>query len=269
MKHLFALLVLLSFLLTSCDLKSAPVIGGFFPTETPTITLTASQTPTSIPTATETPTLTPSPIPTDTPTITPTPGPFSFYDDFSGPNPLSSYSCDNCTVNDGRLLFGPFAPEDNIGEQFSLVLCEVCGAHIHYRVSVDATYVDGPTDRFFGIIGLVNADANKLNRVLYLGISTWQVYVIRDYDYRNGILNELNSNLTGYVNPTTATNHIVIEVKPSARPDFVDVYFTVNGGLLYVLYLQPAAPTLAGLGMSFHSMTVAYDNFTYEEIEVE
>jgi len=269
MKRLFSLSVLLIFLLTSCDLKSAPVIGGLFPTETPTITPTFTPTQTPIPTATQTPTLTPSPIPTDTSTITPTPGTFAFYDDFSGPNSLGNFSCDKCTVKDGRLVFGPFPPEDNIGEQFSLVLCEVCGAHTHYRVSVDATYVDGPTDRFFGIIGLVNADAKKPNRVLYLGISTWQVYVIRDYDYKNGILNELNSNLTGYVNPTTATNHIVIEVKPSSQPDFVDVYFTVNGGLLYVLYLQPAAPTVTGLGMSFHSMTVAYDNFTYEEIEVE
>jgi hypothetical protein len=156
-----------------------------------------------------------------------------------------------------------------MGEQFSMVVCEVCGEHTYYRVSVDATYVDGPTDRFFGLIGLINADSVDLNRVIYLGISTWQVYVIRDYDYKNSMLNELNSNLTGYIYPTTATNHIVIEVKPSAQPNFVDVYFTVNNGLLYVLYTQPAVPTLAGLGMSFHSMTVAYDNFVYEEIEVK
>jgi hypothetical protein len=59
------------------------------------------------------------------------------------------------------------------------------------------------------------------------------------------------------------------QVKPSAQPDFVDVYFTVNNGLMYVLYLQPVKPTYAGLGMSFHSMRVAYDNFVYEEIEVK
>ena len=69
-----------------------------------------------------------------------------------------------------------------MGEQFSMVICDACGAHTYYRVSVDATYVDGPTDRFFGIIGLVDADESNLNRVAYLGISTWQVYVIRDYD---------------------------------------------------------------------------------------
>jgi hypothetical protein len=270
MKKPYMVTLLLVILLTNgCSLGSAPLIGGLFATETPTSTPTFTPTLTPIPTATQTPTLTPSPIPTDTPTITPTPGPFSFRDDFSQANALSRYSCDQCKIEDGRLIFGPFDPVDNIGEQFSMVLCEECGAHTYYRVSVDATYVSGPTDRFYGIIGLVDGDASKLDRVIYLGISTWQVYVVRDYDYKNEWLKELNSDLSGYVNPTTATNHIVIEVKPSAQPNFVDVYFTVNGGLLYVLYLQPAEPTYAGLGMSFHSMTVAFDNFVYEEIEVK
>jgi hypothetical protein len=58
-------------------------------------------------------------------------------------------------------------------------------------------------------------------------------------------------------------------VQPSAQPDLVDVNFTINGGKVYVLYSQPAVPTLAGMGMSFHSMTVAFDNFLFEEIETE
>ena len=121
----------------------------------------------------------------------------------------------------------------------------------------------------YGIVGGVRRDNLRIDRILYFGVSTWQVYTIRDYDYGKGLLNELQSNLSGYINPTTATNHLVIEVKPSSQPEFVDVYFTVNNGLMYVLYLQPAKPTYAGLGMSFHSMTVAYDNFSYEEIEVK
>lgn len=269
MKKICTVILLLIVVLSGCSLQSAPLIGGLFPTETPTITPSFTPTLTPIPTSTETATLTPSPIPTDTPTITPTPGPFSFRADFSDSSALKHFSCDQCKVENGQLLFGPFPPEDNIGEQFNLVLCEECGKHTYYRVSVDATYMDGPTDRFFGIIGPVDATATDLNRILYLGVSTWQVYVIRDYDYGKGILNELSSDLSGYILPTRGTNHLVIEVKPSAQPNFVDVYFTVNGGLLYVLYLQPAVPTYAGLGMSFHSMTVAYDNFVYEEIEVK
>jgi len=265
------LALLLIFALTGCSLQSAPVIGGFFPTDTPTITPTFTPTQTPIPTSTETATqtLTPSPIPTDTPTITLTPGPFTFFDDFSQPNSISQYSCDQCVVKDGSLLFGPFDPENNLGEQFRMVIREICGAHTHYRLSVDATYVDGPTDRFFGIVALIKGDENNLDRVVYLGISTWQVYVIRDYNYKTGILSDLSADLTGYVNPGRNTNHIMIEVKPSARDGFVDVYFTINNGLLYVLYLQPAEGTLAGLGMSFHSMTVSFDNFRYEEIVVE
>jgi hypothetical protein len=250
-------------------MQSAPLMRGLFPSETPTITPTFTPTLTPVPTSTVTPTLTPSPLPTDTPTITPTPGPFSFRDDFSQADTLYRYTCEQCRIEDGSLVFGPFEPKDNLGEQFNLVICDICGEHTYYRVSVDATYVDGPTDRFYGIISLVEPGSSGLKRLVYLGISTWQVYVIRDYDYGKGILNELNSNLTGYVNPGKATNHILLEVKPSAQANFVDVYFTINNGLMYVLYLQPAKPTMAGLGMSFHSMTVAYDNFTYEEIEIK
>jgi len=272
MKRLSILITFITiFALSSCDLKSAPVIGGFFPTDTPTptLTFTPTLTPTATATPTETPTLTPSPIPTDTPTITPTPGPFSFSDDFSSPNSLGNYTCNKCVVKDGRLVFGPFDPVDNIGEQFSLIVCETCGKHIYYRLSVDATYVDGPTDRFFGLTALIDGTSNRLDRVIYFGASTWQVYAIRDYDYKNSFLNEFVQDLTGYLNPGVATNHIVIEVKPSAQPNLVDVYFTINNGILYVLYSQPAIPTEAGMGMSFHSMTVAFDNFQYEEIEVK
>jgi len=272
MKRFFALTTLLVMLvLSGCNLKSAPVIGGFFPTETPTATLTFTPTQTFTPTstATETPTLTPSPLPSDTPTITPTPGPFSYFEDFSKDNAMGHFSCEKCNVDGGRLLFGPFEPENNLGEQFRIVWCESCGAHTYYRLSVDVSYVDGPTDRFYGIVGLIDATSTTLNRAIYLGASTWQVYTIRDYDYNDSMLKELNSNITGYLNPSTASNHLEIEVKPSVQPNLVDVFFRINSGVMYVLYSQPAVPTQAGLGMSFHSMTVAYDNFLYEEIEVK
>ena len=270
MKKLISLwVVFILSMLTACNLQSAPVIGGFFPTDTPTATLTFTPTLTPTSTLTETPILTPSPIPTDTPMITPTPGPVSFFDNFSSPDSISNYSCDKCIVKDGGLSFGPFEPENNLGEQFRVIVCEVCGAHKYYRVSVDATYVDGPTDRFFGLVALVKGNERNLDRAVYLGISTWQIYVMRDYNYKTGILNELSSDASGYLFPGRNTNHIVIEVKPSARDGFVDAYFTINGGLLYILYLQPEEETLAGMGMSFHSMTVSFDNFQYEEVEIK
>ena len=272
MKRLFGLITLLFvFALSGCDLKSAPIIGGLFPTETPTATptFTPTETPTPTATATETPTLTPSLLPSNTPTITPTPGPFSYYEDFSQANSIGHFSCEKCKIDDGRLLFGPFEPENNLGEQFSIVWCETCGAHTYYRLSVDVSYMDGPTDRFYGIVGLIDATSTTLNRVLYLGASTWQVYTVRDYDYEESTLKELAYDAVGYLNPGTASNHLEIEIKPSVQPDLVDVYFRINGAVMYVLYSQPAVPTQAGLGMSFHSMTVAYDNFTYEEIEVK
>ena len=270
MKRFFAWIILLVMLaLSSCDLKAAPVIGGLFPTETPTATLTFTPTQTFTPTstATETPTLTPSPLPTNTPTITPTPGPISYFEDFSQASALGHFSCEKCKIESSNLLFGPFEPENNLGEQFRIVLCETCGAHTYYRLSVDVSYLDGPTDRFYGIVGLIDASSTTLNRVVYLGASTWQVYTIRDYDYKNSMLEELNGNITGYLNPGRASNHLEIEVIPSTQPNLVDVFFRVNNAVMYVLYSQPAVPTQAGLGMSFHSMTVAYDNFKYEELE--
>lgn len=263
------ILVILTLVISSCSLESAPIISGFYPTDTPTHTATFTPTATATSTPTETPTQTPSPIPSRTPTITPTPGPFTYYEDFSNPGSISNFICDKCRVQDGKLVFGPFDPENNLGEQFNFVICDTCGEHTYYRISADATYMEGPTDRFFGLIALLDLTPTQLNRLLYLGTSTWQIYVIRDYDYKNGVLNELNANVSGYLNPGVAANHLVIEVKPSAQPDLVDVYFTINGGVLYVLYSQPAKPTLAGFGMSFHSMTVSFDNFAYEEIETE
>jgi hypothetical protein len=257
------------FVLSGCRLESVPLARNFFPTQTPSPTLTFTPTETPIPTATETATFAPTPLPSTTPTITPTPGPFTYSEDFSNPGSLDNFFCDQCSVQDGKLVFGPFNPENNLGEQFNFLVCDICGNTIHYRVSVDAIYIDGPTDRFFGLAALIDTTPTELNRVIYLGTSTWQIYVIRDYDYKNGILNELSTNLSGYINPGVSVNRLEIEVKPSAQPDLVDVYFTINGGILYVLYSQPAVPTLAGMGMSFHSMTVAFDNFLFEEIETE
>lgn len=270
MKRLYTITFLIALLtLSGCRLESVPLIGNFIPTETPTATLTFTPTETPTSTPTETPTQTPSPVPSNTPTITPTPGPFTYAEDFSSSRSLDNFICDRCKIENGQLVFGPFDPENNLGEQFNFVICDLCGKHTYYRISVDATYLEGPTDRFFGLTALIDATPSRLNRVIYLGTSTWQIYVIRDYDYKNGILNELNSNLSGYINPGVYTNRLMIEVKPSTQPDLVDVYFTINGGILYVFYSQPAVPTLAGLGMSFHSMTVAFDNFLFEEIEAE
>ncbi|MDO8755035.1 MAG: hypothetical protein Q7J80_14150, partial [Anaerolineales bacterium] len=70
------------------------------------------------------------------------------------------------------------------------------------------------------------------------------------------------------VAPSTQTNHLEIEVKP-ASDGASDIYFTLNGKNVYILYGQSSVPSFVGLGMSFHSVTVAYDNFMYEEIEVQ
>jgi hypothetical protein len=266
-RALCILTAVFSLVSAACNSGSLPVIGGWLASATPTASVTP--TPTEPPTATPTPTASATPTPSRTPTITPTPGPFTYVDDFSSWNAHAWTLCAECAVKDGMLHFGPFTPENNMGEQFNLIVCTVCGRHTFYRLSVDVTYLDGPTDRFYGLIGYVfSGDDNYLDRVLYLGISTWQVYVVRDYNYADGVLEELDSDY-GRLNPGRATNRIAIEIKPSAQPNLADVYFSINNTLTYVLYSQPAEPSEAGLGMSFHSMTVAFDHFEYEEIRPE
>jgi hypothetical protein len=100
----------------------------------------------------------------------------------------------------------------------------------------------------------------------YLGLSPWQFYVVRDYDYGAGQLKTLAGKASRLVAPSTQTNHLEINIKPSANGS-VDVYFSINSNPVYVLYSQAAVASRVGVGMSFHSVAVAYDNFEYEEIE--
>lgn len=263
------LIVLLAFLgLSACRMgpDTAALAGTMVAQTEAAITQTAvAASPTPLPpTSTVTPTATKTPRPSPTPSITPTPGPFSYTDDFSEKKARAWSSCDKCDWKDGEMIFGPFIAGSNPGENLNFVICDICGERKFYKMSVDVTFVDGQVDRFFGVIGPVSKD-----HIYYMGLSPFQAAVVRDYDYSVGLLKPLANDTQGLVKAGKATNHLEIIVKPAANnPALMDVYFMLNGKNFYVLTGRKAEKSMVGLAMSFHSVTVAYDNFYYEEIEV-
>jgi len=166
--------------------------------------------------------------------------------------------CDKCSWKDGQLILGPYDPGKNAGENLNFVLCAACNKHKYYRMSVDVTFLDGQVDRYFGILAPFTAD-----HIYYMGISPYQLAIVRDYDYSAGLLKTLTSSSGRLVKPGAATNHFEVEVKPASDSNLVDIYYSLNGKTYYVLNSRKAEESLVGLGMSYYSVTVAYDNFEY------
>jgi hypothetical protein len=274
MKTRFLILVLAILILSACQAAPDPVVVAAtaaaqtaaaasptpLPTETP---VPPTATHTAIPpTATNTPvppTATKTPVP---PTETAIPGPFTFKDDFSKKDVETWAKCEKCEWREGQLILGPFEPGSNAGESLNFVLCATCGQRIYYRMAVDVTFVDGQVDRYFGIVGPVTQE-----HIYYAGLSPWQFFTVRDYDFKAQIVKNLKSAENSLVKASKATNHFEVVVKPASSKGSVDIFFSLNGQSIYVVYDKPATESFVGLGMSFHSVAVAYDNFEYEELE--
>lgn len=225
------------------------------PTNTPlpTATATATSTFTPVPpTATPVPTRTP--VPTETKVPTPTPGPF--VDDFSTAN-AAWEGCDGCKIEGGRLLMGPFDPAAN----FHYTVCKTCESYMYFQTSADATYLEGQVDRTFGMV----IDNEKY--MVYVGISPYAAYEVSIYDWNTNQWKELTLKWSGAVKGSYATNHLEIDAKPTKQSGMVDIYVKINGQVVYVIYGKEALPSLPGMGMAWHGMGAAYDNFSYEEIK--
>lgn len=229
------------------------------PTSIPTDTATPlpTDTPTPVPTDTPTPTPTITPTPTDTPTITPTPGPFTFFDDFTT-NSGGWEGCELCKWENGGLVVGPFPPTSN----FHYYECTGCGEATYYKIAVDATFLEGQVDRFFGVM-VGNADGEQY----YLGISPWQFYVVGHHYDSGDSWDVLDMKWSGVVKASYATNHFEVQVRPGTKPNTADIVFSLNGSDVYVAYGVPAVPTTVGLAMDWHAVTSNYDNWEYTVLE--
>jgi hypothetical protein len=216
-----------------------------------------TETPTPVPTDTPTEVPTETPLPTDTPTITPTPGPFSFIDDFTE-NSGGWVDCELCAWEYGMLKMGPFPPDANFHKNY----CTDCGEYTYYTIAVDGTFLEGQVDRFFGVFV---GDAN--GEQYYLGISPWQYYVVGKHYDENDSWDVLDLKWSGAVVPSYGTNHFEVAVKPAKQPDTADIFFTLNGSTIYIVYGVPVGPSKVGLAMDWHAVTANYDNWSFVEIE--
>ena len=229
------------------------------PTNTPEPTATPLPTDTPTPIPTDTPT----PVPTDTPTVTATPGPVVFTDDFSTQIVGAWGECSGCEWKDGKLYMGPFEPSANDMHE---IVCEACGEATYYRFSVDATFVEGQVDRFFGVLMGWSEDY-----YIYAGVSPWQASIIEKLDYAKDLWSKISPGdvWDNNVKASYGTNRIEVIAQLSTVAGKVDYYLKINKGTSYVLYTQPAAMSKVGLVIGWHSVGAWFDNFAYEEIEVK
>ncbi len=218
-----------------------------------------TQTALAVPTASATIT----PTSTPAPTATVTPGPLVIDDDFSSMN-ARWQGCGVCAIKDGALNFGPYP--SSMSAKGYITLCDDCGVVHEYKMSVDATYITGPSDRGFGfVVRESNGDFTDLE------ITTWQLYGVWSYDSKLGDawnawrpLISKGFTPTGYLNPGLIKNHIEVEVQASEASSNTDlIKISFNGTLLNTLEV-PAGSGRVGLAVGLHSLGVAFDNFHFE-----
>jgi hypothetical protein len=163
-----------------------------------------------------------------------------------------------CAWKDGALVMGPFQPTSNFHKNY----CTGCGARTFYKISVDATFLDGQVDRFFGVFV-----GDAYGKQYYFGISPWQFYFIGQHSNEGDSWDVIDAQWSGAVNASYATNNFEVKVQPAFKQNTADYVFSLNGSVVYIIYAKPVVPSQTGLAMDWHAVTASYDNWTYEEIE--
>jgi len=217
----------------------------------------AAAPPTTAPSETPPPTPTSIPPPTPTPPPTATPGPLVVTDDFEG---VSGFwgNCAHCSRLQGTFHVGPFPASEAYVQQ--MVLCEECGDAFNYRITVDAAFVEGVSERGFGIL-LRSTDEYFMT----LEVTPWQTVDVWKYDIIKRGWEWVNGKWTGAVAPGRGMNHIEVDVTGSEKGKSM-IVIKVNGRTPLVLEGQPADAGPVGLTLYGHGIEVLYDNFEYEEL---
>lgn len=210
----------------------------------------AAQTQAALATATPLPTQTLLPSPTSTP------GPIIIQDDFST-NTGRWIECGQCVIENGVMKMGPY-PITNDGGGY-LAICRDCGEPQDYKMGVDATFIDGYTDRGFGLL-LREVDGSYID----VEITTWQVYGAWFFDDTRNVWGALLSDgwkPTGNLRPSAATNRLEVEVTSSGGDSTISI--KINGQLVDTTTM-PAVRGRVGLVVGLHSLGVLFDNFYFE-----
>jgi hypothetical protein len=125
---------------------------------------------------------------------------------------------------------------------------------------VDAAFVDGVSERGFGI--LLRATERFF---MTLEVTPWQTVAVWKFDHLTRGWELVSGKWTGAVAPGRGLNHIEIEVTGSEKGKSMMVV-KVNGRTPLVLENQPADAGPVGLTLFGHGVEVLYDNFVYEEL---
>ncbi|MBX3038041.1 MAG: hypothetical protein KF758_14110 [Anaerolineales bacterium] len=206
---------------------------------------------------------TPTPLPTQTPLPSPTstPGPIIIEDDFST-NTGRWTECGQCVIENGVMKMGPYPISNDGGGYFAI--CSDCGTPQDYKMGVDATFVDGYTDRGFGL--LIREDGGSY---VDIEITTWQVYGAWFFDNSRNVWGNLLKNgweLTGSLRPSAATNRLEVELISSGGNS--TIHIKINGQLVNTAEI-PAVRGRVGLIVGLHSLGVIFDNFYFEGYPIQ
>jgi hypothetical protein len=203
-----------------------------------------------------------------TATATSTPGPVVIHDDFSRDTGRWA-ACDVCAIRDGALTMGPFPSTDSDRAYFTL--CQDCGTVGHFVMSVDAWYVEGASDRGYGLIYHENN-----GEFFDLEITTWQLFGVWFYSPTQASptggpwSSSMGFQPSKYLHPGRLVNHIELRVEAYDNPyqkslcsDQMTI--TINRGVETHYY--PLCKTgNVGLIVGLHSLGVAFDNFYFEAL---
>ena len=263
-KNIIVIVILLSIILTACGQNQTPTPdliatqASIYLQQT-MVALEATAQFLSIEqtrAANPTPTFTPSPIPSPTNT----PGPVVINDDFSVDTGRWQ-KCGQCEIRDGMLIMGPY-PATNSAEGY-FTICADCGYVTDYRMGVDVVYMNGFSDRGFGLV-LREQDGNYVE----WEISTWQYYGVWFYDKEKkgrgdawGALLPDGWVPSGYIHPAQLSNRL--DVVATTENDKTTVAIYVNGQLINTVEI-PNVPGRVGLVVGLHSLGIAFDNFYFE-----
>jgi hypothetical protein len=203
--------------------------------------------------------------PSITPSATGTPGPLVIQDDFSGD--IGRWkNCGQCRIANGSLYMGPYPVTDS-GQGY-ITLCGDCGIVQDFKIGVDAVYVEGYSDRGFGLV-LREQDGAYVE----LEITTWQFYGVwyfdptkqQGYDGWSTLLPG-GWSASGYLHPAQLSNRIDVETATDGGKSTAAI--RINGQLIYTVEI-PSAPARVGLVVGLHSLGIAFDNFTFEGYPVD
>lgn len=215
-----------------------------------------TSTPTDAPS--ETPTITFTNTPAPSPTATESLHPIQIYEDFSS-REVEWLACDVCEWKNDALYMGPYPASG--AYQTHVAICKECGEVTYYRMAVVATYIDGPTDRGYGMILRWTDDY-----VITLEISPWQTVGAFKYEFDSDRWEILDGRWAGAVKAGTSPNRIEVFVTQSQQRR-TDISVAINGKNVFIVWNEPKDQSPVGLMLFGHALEVSFDDFEFEEYE--